>query len=138
MSRTIVRYTLMGTGCESVTRIKATDTDFISGTWSNGRVGTYRGIRRNNSEAGAVVFGSKGIVFAEKGGSYAELCKEIGRFFRSKVPPVAAETTIEIFAFMEAADESQRRYGQPVKLVEMLEKARSKAKERLIELNGKP
>ena len=39
---------------------------------------------------------------------------------------------------MEAADESQRRNGQPVKLVEMLEKARSKAKERLIELNGKP
>ena len=138
MSRTIVRYTLMGTGCESVTRIKATDTDFISGTWSDGRVGTYRGIRRNNSEAGAVAFGSKGIVFAEKGGSYADLCKEIGRFFRSKVPPVAAETTIEIFAFMEAADESQRRNGQPVKLVEMLEKARSKAKERLIELNGKP
>ena len=131
-------YTIMGTGCESVTRIKAADTDFISGTWSDGRVGTYRGIRRNNSEAGAVAFGSKGIVFAEKGGSYADLCKEIGRFFRSKVPPVAAETTIEMFAFMEAADESQRRNGQPVKLVEMLEKARSKAKDRLIEVDGKP
>ncbi len=130
-------YTIMGTGCESVTRIKAADTDYIAGTWTDGRVGTYRGIRKNNFEAGAIAFGSKKIAVAEKGGSYVELCKEIGRFFRTKVPPVSAETTIEMFAFMEAADESSRRNGQPVKLAEMIDIARPKAKERLLEAEKK-
>ena len=131
-------YTIMGTGCESVTRIKAADTDYIAGTWTDGRVGTYRGIRKNNHDAGAVAFGSNGIAVAEKSGSYADLCKEIGRFFRTKVPSVSAETTIEMFAFMEAADESSRRNGQPVKLAEMIDKARPKAKERLLEAEKKP
>src|SRR2546430_12678947 len=33
---------------------------------------------------------------------------EIGRFFKTGKSPVRAEETIEIFAFMEAADESKR------------------------------
>ena len=131
-------YTIMGIGCETVTRIKAADTDYIAGTWKDGRVGTYRGIRNNKSDAGAVAFGSKGIVVAEKKGDYEELCKAIGRFFRSKIPPVSAETTIEMFAFMEAADESHRRNGQPVKLAEMLDRARPKANEQLAEAEKKP
>ncbi len=43
-------------------------------------------------------------------------------------PPVAAEETIELMAFMEAADESKRQGGRPVKLAEVLEKARAEAK----------
>jgi predicted dehydrogenase len=68
-------FTIMGTGCESVVRIKTNDTDLVSGTWAGGRVGTYRGIRRNDATSGAIAFGSKGIVMAEKGGGYQHLCR---------------------------------------------------------------
>jgi hypothetical protein len=44
--------------------------------------------------------------------------------FRTGVVPVRAEETIELYAFMEAADESKRRDGAEVTLKEVLEKAR--------------
>src|SRR2546426_960332 len=106
-------YALMGTGCETVTRIQTQDTDVVSGVWKDGRVGTYRGIRRNKADFGAVVFGSKAIVQSGREGGYEELCREIGRFFRTGKVPVQPEETIEIFAFMEAADESKRQGGAP-------------------------
>src|SRR5437773_11321424 len=109
-------YTLMGMGCETVTRIQTKDTDLVSGVWKDGRVGTYRGIRKNKSGFGAVAFGSKDIVQAGKEGGYDELCKEVGRFFKTGKAPVRPEETIEIFAFMEAADESKRQGGAPVSL----------------------
>src|SRR6266511_1753346 len=101
-------YALMGTGCETVTRIQTIDTDVVSGVWKDGRVGTYRGIRRNRADFGAVAFGSKAIVQSGREGGYEELCREIGRFFKTGKSPVPADETIEIFAFMEAADESKR------------------------------
>jgi hypothetical protein len=124
-------YVLMGRGCETVSRIQTKDTDVVSGVWRDGRVGTYRGIRRNNAAFGAVAFGSKAIVPAGKGGGYNDLCREIGRFFKSGMPPVSAEETIEIFAFMEAADESKRRGGAPVSLAEVLAKAKAEAAAKL-------
>jgi hypothetical protein len=121
-------YALMGTGCETVTRIKTKDTDLISGVWNDGRVGTYRGIRGNKADFGAVAFGSKAIVQAGREGEYEELCREIGRFFKTRKVPVQPEETIEIFAFMEAADESNRRGGAPVSLKDVMTKAQAEAK----------
>jgi hypothetical protein len=120
-------YALMGAGCETVTRIQTKDTDLISGVWKGGRVGTYRGIRGNKADFGAIAFGSKGIVQAGKAGGYEDLCMEIGRFFKTKKVPVQPEETIEIFAFMEAADESTRQGGAPVSVPGVLEKARAEA-----------
>jgi hypothetical protein len=124
-------YVLMGTGCETVTRIQTEDTDLVSGVWKDGRVGTYRGIRRNKADFGAIAFGSKGIVQAGREGGYDELCREIGRFFKTKKAPVQPEETIEIFAFMEAADESKRQGGVPVSLKDVLGKARAAAELKL-------
>jgi hypothetical protein len=45
---------------------------------------------------------------------------EIVPFFRTGVPPVSLEGTIEIYAFMEAADESKRRGGSPISVEEVL------------------
>lgn len=45
------------------------------------------------------------------------------KFFKTGQPPVSAEETIEIFAFMEAADASKARNGEPVKLSEVIRKA---------------
>jgi hypothetical protein len=120
-------YALMGTGCETVTRIQTKDTDVVSGVWKDGRVGTYRGIRRNKADFGATAFGSKAIVQTGREGGYEELCQEIGRFFKTGKSPVSADETIEIFAFMEAADESKRQGGAPVSLKDVLAKARAAA-----------
>jgi predicted dehydrogenase len=120
-------YVLMGTGCETVSRTQTKDTDFVTGLWKDGRVGTYRGIRRNKADFGATVFGSKGIAHSAKAGGYDELCREIGKFFKTRQAPVSPEETIEIFAFMEAADESKRQGGAPIALKDILAKARAQA-----------
>jgi hypothetical protein len=39
--------------------------------------------------------------------------------------PVSAEETIEIYAFMEAADESKRQGGKEVTLESVIQKARN-------------
>jgi predicted dehydrogenase len=119
-------FTIMGTGCVSVTRIHAKDTDFVSGTWKDGRVGTFRGIRAGKSGYGAMVFGSDGIVPSGGYGGYEPLVVEICKFFKTHQPPVSAEETIEIFAFMEAADESKRQGGAPVTLESVLTKAKAR------------
>lgn len=124
-------FALMGTGCETVTRIQTQDTDLVTGVWKNGRVGSYRGIRRNQAAFGAVAFGSKGIVQTDKEGGYQELCVQIARFFKTGKVPVRPEETIEIFAFMEAADESKRRGGVPVALSDVLAHARTIARTRM-------
>lgn len=57
------------------------------------------------------------------GDSYASLLRQIITFFQTGVPPVSPEETIELFAFMEAADESKRRGGTPVRLDEIMSRA---------------
>jgi predicted dehydrogenase len=127
-------FVLMGTGCETVSRIQTKDTDLVSGVWRGGRIGAYRGIRRNQADFGAVAFGSKAILHAtSRSGGYGQLCREIGRFFKTRKPPVSADETIEIFAFMEAADESKRQGGVPVSLAEVMAKAKTEAATKIAE-----
>ena len=73
------------------------------------------------------MFGSKAVLQSDKKGGYEPLCREIGKFFRTGVAPVSPAETIEIFAFMEAADESKRQAGKAVSLRDVLEKAQSEA-----------
>ena len=59
------------------------------------------------------------------------LVVEIARFFKTGRAPVSNEETIEIMAFMEAADESKRRGGTPVTIESVMKKARMEAEERI-------
>ncbi len=118
-------YTIMGQGCVSVTRAHSKDFDVVTGTWKDGRIGTYRGLRSGKSDYGALVFGTNGIVSTGKYEGYKPLVVEIAKFFRTGVAPVAAAETIEMFAFMEAADESKRQGGAPVTLEAVMAKARA-------------
>ena len=128
-------FKIMGTGCDTVSRVQTPDTDFVTGVWKDGRIGTYRGIRSGPRGAGATVFSRKAILQTEKdSGGYEGICGEIGRFFKSGKAPVSAEETIEIFAFMEAADESKRQGGMPVSLASVLAKAKSEAAVKLAAL----
>ena len=120
-------FTLMGTGCETVARVQARDADVVTGVWKGGRVGTYRGIRRNKATSGAIAFGTDGIVPAGQWGGYEDLCREIAVFFKTGKPPVSPEETIEILAFMEAADRSKSLGGASVSLADVLAAAKAKA-----------
>jgi hypothetical protein len=124
-------YTIMGTGCESVSRTQTKDTELVVGTWKEGRIGTFRGIRAGSAPYGALVFGKNSVARSEGSGGYAPLVAEIVKFFKTRKAPVSAEETIELFAFMEAADESKRQGGAPVKLEAVLAKAREQAKAKL-------
>jgi predicted dehydrogenase len=118
-------YTVMGQGCESVTRTKTPDTDVVVGQWSNGRTGTLVGLRTKSLPHQVTVFGSTG--FAQQKPTthdYAPLVAEIIKFFQTGKAPVPMEETIEMFAFMEAADASAKKGGAPVKLAEVLTQAK--------------
>jgi hypothetical protein len=120
-------YTLMGTGCETVSRVKGANNDIATGLWKDGRIGAYRGITKGKADFGAVAYGSKSVQLASKAVSYDALCRQIGKFFRTGQPPVSAEETLEIFTFMEAADESLRQGGKPIALADVLAKAKAEA-----------
>jgi predicted dehydrogenase len=116
-------YTCMGTGCESVTRVSTENFDVVTGKWSDGRIGTFRGIRSGASGYGGTAFGEKGIVAIEKFQGYKPLVVAISEFFRTQKSPVSPEETIEIYAFMEAAAESKRQGGAPISLDSVIQTA---------------
>ncbi len=116
-------FTIMGTGCESVSRTSTREFDVATGTWKGGRVGTFYGLRTKSTPHKVIVFGSKAVAEQKGSGTYAPLLREVMKFFETGVAPVSPEETIEMFAFMEAADESKRQGGAPVKISDVMAKA---------------
>jgi predicted dehydrogenase len=109
-------FTVMGPGCVSVTRVGSPGTDVVVGLWEDGRIGTFRGIRDGRRASGVTVFCEKGVHIMEqpRGNIYRGLVQEIVTFFRTGKPPVTPEETIQVFAFMDAADKSKQLGGKPV------------------------
>jgi hypothetical protein len=124
-------FTCMGSGCVTVTHQSTKDSEFAVGIWSDGRIGTFRGIREGSGGYGGTAFGDQGIGPIGSYGGYRPLVIEIGKFFRTHQPPVAAEETIELYAFMQAAAESKARGGVPVAIGEVMDQARDKAEQLL-------
>jgi hypothetical protein len=106
-------FTIMGTGCQTVQR-QTTPVGKIEvvGTWSGGR----RGVFREDQDFHGLAKGEKGETAAGSFDGYEPLVAAIMTFFQTGVAPVKAEETIEIIAFMEAADESKNKGGAQVKL----------------------
>src|SRR5262249_25959987 len=102
-------------------------TELVTGVWPNSRVGTFRGIRTGKPDYGVLTFGTKGIVLGQGSGGYEPLLVQIVKFFRTGKPPVGAKETLEIFAFMEAADESKGEGGKPVTIESVMARAREQA-----------
>jgi hypothetical protein len=114
-------YTLLGPGCEQVTRVKTESGDTVIGRWKDGRIGTMRGLIQGRQDYGAVAFGMKSILATPIPfrSDYRGLLQAIVTFFQTGVPPIAPEETLEIIAFMEAAELSKHRGGVPVTLAEI-------------------
>jgi hypothetical protein len=111
-------YTIMGPGCESVTMLSEKDADVVTGRWKDGRLGTVRVIRPY-SDFGATVFRTKGFVQSDPKQArvdYKPMLDRIVEFFRTGKPPVAEAETLELFAFMDAAQRSKQLKGAPQRL----------------------
>ncbi|SMO62711.1 Gfo/Idh/MocA family protein [Fodinibius sediminis] len=117
-------FTVMGTGCESVVRVHTDGTDIVVGTWEDGRVGTFRGRRTGKHSYGGIAFGEEGETKIGPYNGYRPLLVKVIEFFKTGKPPVSKEEILEIYAFMEAADESKRRGGESVTLDEVIAEAR--------------
>lgn len=113
-------FTVMGPGCIAVRR-STNDTGAIKveGRWTGGRTGIYVEAKGYSGFAE----GTSGTMPVGSYDGYAPLVAEIVKFFRTRKPPVESRETLEILAFMEAADESARRSGAEVTLAEMLARA---------------
>jgi predicted dehydrogenase len=114
---TEVLFTLMGPGCEEVTRISGSDADEITCKWKDGRLGTVRALRPYGTY-GAVVYRKDGVQMSptKSHDSYEGLVREIVKFFETGKPPVANADTLEIIAFMDAAQRSKEAGGKPMRL----------------------
>ncbi|MBK5292512.1 MAG: Gfo/Idh/MocA family oxidoreductase [Acidobacteriia bacterium] len=110
-------FALLGPGCVEVTRTYAPDADVVVGRWKDGRIGTVRATRPYG-DYGAVVFRPKSVEQSplKPKSSYVPMLREIIKFFQTGVVPVPNEETLEIFAFMDAAQKSREAGGKPVPL----------------------
>lgn len=115
-------FALMGPGWESLRRVDAPGVDVVVARWKDGRVATYRGIRKGASDFGATVYGEKAVkttMTEPGGGGYANLVREIVKFFQTGVSPVSPEEMVEVMGFIDAADVSKQRGGQEVRFSEL-------------------
>jgi hypothetical protein len=111
-------FTVMGTGCETVRRGTTADGAIeVTGVWRGGRTGVFR----EDRAYGGLARGEDGETAVGSFDGYAPMVAEILRFFRTGETPIPQRETIELFAFMEAADESKRRGGEPVSIAEILD-----------------
>ncbi len=112
-------YTAMGTGCETVQRgTTASGKIEVVGVWPGGR----KGIFREDKSFHGLAKGEKGEAAAGSFDGYVPLVAQIMKFFQTRVAPVSSAETIEIFAFMEAADESKKAGGAPVRIQDVLKR----------------
>ena len=117
-------YTVMGTGCESVVCTVTPDMHVVTGLWKDGKVGTLCGLHKGPAPYRVTVFGSKRVLDEQLDGTYTPFLREVVKFFQTGVAPVPAAETLEIYAFMEAADQSKREGGRPVKISDVMAKNR--------------
>jgi predicted dehydrogenase len=111
---------IMGTGCRSVQRTNTPDGHIeVIGAWSQGRTGVFR----EDKNYHGLAKGTKGEAAAGSFNGYEPLLAQIMKFFQTGVSPISPDETIEIFAFMEAADESKRQRGAPVNIKDVMRRS---------------
>ena len=132
-------YTIMGPGCVKVSCTSTPSVESITAVWSDGRVATYRGIKEGAVKYSATVFGDKGVSTAgiyghgvpvkgivptdDKYMGYGGLAIELAKFFKTGQAPVTAAETLEIFALLQAAEESKAQNAVVVPLPNLLKPA---------------
>jgi predicted dehydrogenase len=113
-------FTVMGPGCETVTRTKSTEGEIeVHATWKGGRTGIFRESKKYEG----IAKGEKGEAPVGAYDGYAVLVEQIVKFFETGVSPVPPQETVEILAFMEADAQSKQAGGKPVKIDDILKQS---------------
>ncbi len=120
-------FTVMGPGCKSVKRGTTTDGKIeVTGMWEGGRTGIFREANDTDRKGyGGKAVGEKGESAVGSYDGYDPLLFAIVQMFRDGIVPVSTDETLELYAFMAAADESKRRGGAEVMLKEVIDQARA-------------
>jgi len=130
-------YAIMGPGVVSVTCTSTPTAEQFTAVWADGRVGTYRGIKpgQGTVKYSATVFGDKGVSTAgiyghgvpvagivptkDKYMGYEGIAIEMAKFYKGGPAPVTPAETIELFTFLQAAQDSKAAGGKSVRLDEV-------------------
>lgn len=120
-------YTVMGPGCEAVSRVHTEEGDIVSGRWADGRLGSFRAITKGPYVYGGTAYTEKKAI--QTGGyvGYQPLVDAILAFFETGVCPIDKEETLELFAFMEASNLSLKQGGKTVSLASVRKIAEKEA-----------
>jgi predicted dehydrogenase len=114
-------FTVMGTGCETVKRTTTAGGKIeVTGTWSGGRKGVFR---EDKNGFHGLARGDKGEALVGSFDGYVPLVAAIMEFFKTGIAPVKPEETIEILAFMEAADESKAKGAAEIIIKDVIRQA---------------
>lgn len=112
-------FAFMGTGCASVQCIRHADVDVVIGQWRDGRTGIMKGTRFDKGTFGCVVHTDQGTrcgIAQSTPPYYYLLLQNVISFFETGISPIDLEETLDIVAFLEAADASQAQQGRAVAL----------------------
>ena len=112
-------YTVLGRGCVSLSRKTEGNLDITTGTWKDGTVGIFRGVKQGDYKPIITVWGTKGEEASTVAYDYAGLVEAIAKFFQTRQAPVDPLETLEIIEFMTAAQLSKERGGAAVRLDEL-------------------
>ncbi len=128
-----VLSTVMGPGLESVTAYQTPTAEHVRGTWTQGRIGTFRGLREGGGKTGfgLTVFGEKKIVQSGIGSDKEPLLQKMAHFFLTGETPLPPSATIEVFALMQAAEASKASGGKSIVIADFMRNARKEALKRL-------
>ena len=116
-------FTVMGPRCESLVRVSTDKTDVVTGIWDGDRIGTFTGFRNNRTDFGGTCFCEKGAIELGPYTGYTPLLNKIIEFFSSGVAPVSPVETMQILAFMDAADESKKWGSRRINLKDIYKKS---------------
>jgi predicted dehydrogenase len=110
-------FSFMGAGCKQVRCIHYEDMDVVIGEWMDGRLGTVRGTRFGRGAFGCVVHTDQATrcgVAQSTPPYYSLLLQKILPFFATGKSPIDIQQTLDIVAFLEAADESRAQGGKVI------------------------
>jgi hypothetical protein len=113
-------YSVMGTGCDRLTRKVSADSDVTTCVWKDGRVGVYNGLlKAGDKQPVLMLTGAAGTANTISSTNYDGLVAKIAEFFHTGRSPVDVAETLEIFAFMTAAQISKDKGGVEVRLQDL-------------------
>ncbi len=110
-------FAVMGPGCKEVTW---QSDGTVRGVWQDGRIGTF-----SKGKYGLKITGSKGVGEEYGYSGYEPLVVEICKMFKTGKVPVPAAETIDLVAFMTAAQQSKENEHATVKIADVMRKAQA-------------